>query len=192
VVAVNHRQIAAVRNAGARAASGEILVFLDADTVLPAQTLAAALAVLEEGAVGGGGEIQFDGEIPLYAIIALDAVKRLLRLLRVAAGCFMFCTREAFDATGGFDERLYASEECFLSLALRKQGRFVLLREPVITSGRKLRQYRSWQLLGTIGKMMLTGGRACRRREGLDVWYEGRREAELPEVEEIPGVAERD
>ena len=65
----------------------------------------------------------------------------LYRLAGLASGSFLFCTRSAFEVVGGFDERRYASEEVWLSLALRKQGRFVILREHVITSGRKLRGY---------------------------------------------------
>src|SRR5262245_17924048 len=50
VVAVNLRHIAAVRNAGARAATGDVLVFVDADTVVPPETLTAALRALAAGA----------------------------------------------------------------------------------------------------------------------------------------------
>ncbi|MGH9410131.1 MAG: glycosyltransferase, partial [Vicinamibacterales bacterium] len=60
VVPVQVRHIAAARNAGARAARGDRFVFVDADTVLPPQTLRAALAVLDSGAVGGGAAIEVD------------------------------------------------------------------------------------------------------------------------------------
>ena len=54
VVSINRRQIAAARNAGAAAATGDVLVFVDADTLLPVGTLQAALRALRRGAVGGG------------------------------------------------------------------------------------------------------------------------------------------
>ena len=66
---------------------------------------------------------------------------------RLAAGSFVFVLREAFDAVGGFSERVYASEEIWLSRAVRRWGRerglpFVILRDhPVLTSGRKARWY---------------------------------------------------
>ncbi len=66
----------------------------------------------------------------------------------MTGGCFLYCTREAFDAVGGFDESLFASEELTMSSALQRFGgrrRFVIIRTPVITSGRKLRVYSGWK-----------------------------------------------
>jgi glycosyltransferase involved in cell wall biosynthesis len=54
VVSVNHRQIAATRNAGARAATGERLFFVDADTIINSRVVASALRCMDKGAVGGG------------------------------------------------------------------------------------------------------------------------------------------
>src|SRR4030095_5488084 len=60
---VEHRQISAVRNACARAASGEVLCFLDADTQGNEQAVSAALAAMRSGAAGGGCVPQLDGPI---------------------------------------------------------------------------------------------------------------------------------
>src|SRR5262245_55271050 len=54
VVAVNKRQIAATRNAGAGAARGEWFFFVDADTIIQSRVLVSALKHLEQGAAGGG------------------------------------------------------------------------------------------------------------------------------------------
>ena len=54
VIDVHKRQIAAVRNAGAREARGELFIFVDADTMAPESTIRAALAEMSAGAVGGG------------------------------------------------------------------------------------------------------------------------------------------
>src|SRR5687767_8100970 len=54
VITVEHRQIAATRNAGARSAQGDVFIFVDADTLVPASTLRAALEALRHGAIGGG------------------------------------------------------------------------------------------------------------------------------------------
>src|SRR5262245_10787235 len=54
VVPGGHRQIAATRNAGARAASGEMLLFVDADTTVNAAAVRAAIGAMRKGAVGGG------------------------------------------------------------------------------------------------------------------------------------------
>lgn len=175
VVPVRHRQIAATRNAGAREAAGEMLVFVDADTIVTGAAVREAVAAIRRGAAGGGCAFRFDGRLPLYGRVLEAVVHRLYRALGLASGCFLFCTREAFRATGGFDERLFGGEEAALSRALRRQGRFVILRESVTTSGRKLRAHSAREVLGLLARLALTGPGSIRRREGLEIWYGERR-----------------
>jgi glycosyltransferase involved in cell wall biosynthesis len=175
VVSVNHRQIAATRNAGARAAIGELLVFVDADTVVNSAVISAAVKAMRAGAVGGGSAFRFDGQLPLYGRIMQSLAVWVYRMLGFASGCFLFCTRAAFEATGGFDESLFGGEEGVMSRALHRCGRFVVLRETVTTSGRKLRAYSAREILGLLAWFAVSGGRALRRRDGLDVWYGDRR-----------------
>jgi glycosyltransferase involved in cell wall biosynthesis len=175
VVLVSHRQIAATRNAGAREAHGEVLIFVDADTVVTAAAVRAAIAALRAGAVGGGCAVRFDGRLPLYGRLIAALAPSVYRALGLAAGCFLFCTREAFRAAGGFDERLFAAEEAALSRALGRQGRFVVLREHVTTSGRKVRAYSAREVLGLLARLAVIGPKAVRQRQGLDIWYGERR-----------------
>jgi len=155
VVSLSHRQIAATRNAGARAA-------------------------------GGGAHVRFDGAIPVYAHVLLVVIMRLFRTARLAGGCFMFCTRAAFDAAGGFDERLFVSEEIAFSRSLKRAhperahpdraGRFVVLRETVVTSGRKLRGTNAPIALWTLFTLLLRGPGVVRNRKHLGAWYGDRAE----------------
>jgi glycosyltransferase involved in cell wall biosynthesis len=64
VVPTNVRHIAAARNAGARAARAEMLVFVDADTIVSSRILRAAVDALRNGAVGGGASAHFEAEAP--------------------------------------------------------------------------------------------------------------------------------
>ncbi len=175
VVRVAHRQIAATRNSGARAARGEVLVFVDADTAIDAEVLRGALAALRAGAVGGGAGVRFDGRVPLYARVMTRALCVSFRRLRYACGCFVFCTRAAFDASGGFDETMFGGEEIEISRALARQGRFVVLPHCVLSSGRKMRTHSAFEILGTLLRLGIRGKRGVRKREGMELWYGDRR-----------------
>jgi glycosyltransferase involved in cell wall biosynthesis len=176
VIRVNLRQIAAARNAGARHSRGERLIFVDADTVVNEAVVRAAVEAMNRGAAGGGSAVRFDGQVPRYAEFMQPALVRLFRAAGLACGCFLYCTREAFDAAGGFDEALFASEEIGMSQALKRQGRFVVLREAVTTSGRKLRMYSGKQVLLIMSRILLAGPKGLKNRERLELWYSGRRE----------------
>ena len=148
-----------------------MLVFVDADTAITAGVVRASLDALDAGAVGGGAAIRFDGALPRWAVVALPVLGTVMRLGRLAAGCYLFCTRDAFVRAGGFDETLYAGEEVMFSLALRRVGRVVVLRQEISTSGRKLRSHSGWEVLRLVGAVARRGLGAVRSREGLAIWY---------------------
>jgi glycosyltransferase involved in cell wall biosynthesis len=176
VIRVVRRQISATRNAGAQEARGDKLIFVDADTLVTEAVVQAAIEAMNKGAVGGGSAVNFDGWLPRYAELVHPMMVRLFRAAGIACGCFLFCTRQAFEAAGGFDENLFASEEIWMSRALKRQGRFVVLREAVTTSGRKLRMYSGKEVLRLLAGILVAGPKALKRRDGLEVWYGGRRE----------------
>ncbi len=177
VLDVHLRKISAVRNAGVREAQGDLFFFIDADTQLPEGTLRAALASLERGALGGGASVRFGESFNWGIHIALNVFNFFyMRLLGWAAGCFLFAKRTYFEAAGGFDETLYACEEIVLSRAFKRQGKFVVLRESVISSGRKIRMYPLWHIFPLFIRFMIHGPAIFRQREGLEWWYEGKRE----------------
>jgi glycosyltransferase involved in cell wall biosynthesis len=176
VVSINRRQIAAARNAGARHALGDILFFVDADTRINEKHVAGAIAALEEGCSGGGARIVVDGAIPLWAHVLTKTFCALYFALNLGAGAFLFTTRKNFNTVGGLDEKFFIGEEIYFSIALRRLGRFRILREPVVTSGRKLRMYSAREILGNSVSVILRGPRAARSRKGLHIWYDGKRE----------------
>ena len=175
VVPVQFRQIARTRNAGAAAATGDTLVFVDADTHVNEAVLRAALAALDEGAIGGGATPVFEPGAPRWSRVAIRMVAGPMALMDLAAGCFIFVRRASFEAVGGFDERHFAGEEIMLSWALQRQGRFVILRETVETSARKFVGASPWKTLWMSLKLAAGGMRGVRRRDGNEFWYDGRR-----------------
>jgi glycosyltransferase involved in cell wall biosynthesis len=178
VLDVALHKIGAVRNAGARKASGDLLVFVDADTLVAAPTLQQMLHAVGEGAVGGGARVRLDlhGVSRVWRGLAEASCWGLYRL-GFAGGCFLFARRDAFEAVGGFDERYFASEELHLRIALGRRGRFAMLTAPVLSSGRKLRLFSAGYIARQMLRFALRGFSTVRRREGLELWYDGRREA---------------
>ena len=106
--------------------------------------LAGAAAALAGGEVCGGGAL-VQGETPFtgFAAFLVSFWTWLSRTRQLAAGAFVFCTREAFEASGGFDESVYAGEEVWFAIRLKQWGkprgqRFLLIEDPPVrTSSRK-------------------------------------------------------
>jgi glycosyltransferase involved in cell wall biosynthesis len=171
-------QISRARNAGAKAATGRYLVFLDADTILSAELLQKALNNLSGGACCGGGcKVVYEGELPGIVRGVTELWNRLSVGFGMAAGCFVYCLKEAFDAVGGFSRNLYASEEIWLSWNLRAWGKqrhmdFRIISDPpLITSSRKLKWFSP---LGMFGMLMVFSffPFAVRYRFLCRLWYE--------------------
>jgi len=175
VVYVENRQISKTRNAGARAARGDRLIFVDADTQVNAEVIRATLWTLDHGAVGGGASPVFDSQAPSWGPPMIKSVIVFMRWFRLAAGCFFFVRRDAFDAVGGFDERHFAGEEVMLSWALRRHGRVEILPEHVVTSSRKFRTRSLGQTAWITLRLMAKGFGGARSREHTSFWYDGKR-----------------
>ena len=172
VVRVEHRHIAATRNSGAAASDSPWIIFVDGDTIVTPKVIDEAAQSLRAGAAGGGCRVRWEGRIPLYGRVLLGPTQWILqRLMGGTSGCFIFCTRAAFEEAGGFDEALYASEELGFCRGVRRAGRFEIVPGHVITSGRKLRAFSAREIFGVLWLVMRRGPSALRRREGLDVWY---------------------
>lgn len=176
VVPVHLRHIAAVRNAGARVARGDILFFVDADTHIFPGHVREAVRELAAGCAGGSARIALDGEVPLWARIFLRVFSALYFGANLGVGAFIFTRRENFEAIGGFDEQYFAGEEMYLSEALKTLGPFKILPEPITTSARKVRMHSAWYFLRQWLGLLGGGRRSLRRREKLDLWYDGKRE----------------
>ena len=181
VIRVEHRQIAATRNAGARQSGGDILFFVDADTLVNASAIQSALRAIRTGAAGGGCVPQFEGLLPWWSRPTLWIAERICRRLNVfPSGACLFCTRRAFEATGGFDENYYALEDPVFVRALKRQGRFVIPAETVVTSGRKFRAHSFLTSARFTARLIFRGTRGLRSRNGLEYWYEAEREKTKP------------
>lgn len=174
-------QIARARNAGAAGATGEWLLFIDADSH-PSQPLLDDVAreIARGRALAGGATVRFDtGEWRARAGAA--AWNTISRVTRWGAGSFIFCEAAAFRAVGGFSQELYAAEEIDLFRKLkrlaRQSGRTVaiLSRHPLTTSSRKLRLYGWRDMLRMAWCSVARPRQALRSAEACFAWYDGRR-----------------
>ena len=171
VVRGDARQIAATRNLGARRATGDRLIFVDGDSAVTTELVRRTIVAFEEGCAGGGSRCTFDGRIPAWAMAVAWLVLPLYAMAGLTPGAYVFATREAFDAVGGFDESVFGGEEVLFARAVRKQGKFRIVKASVLTSGRKLRTHSAAEIFGTLIRLSVRGKRGVARREGMDLWY---------------------
>ena len=116
-------QIARARNTGAAAAEGDWLIFVDADSQPTRQLFAEVAAAIESGrCLAGGSTVRMDrrslvgdGGTGLWNLVS--------RVMKWTAGSFIFCQAAAFRQVGGFNLKLFASEEIDLSKRLKKLAR---------------------------------------------------------------------
>jgi len=174
-------QIARARNAGAARASGDWLLFVDADSY-PSLDLFREMveAVNNARALAGGATVAFDTD-DAFVRFWIAAWNFMSRRTRLAAGSFVFCEAAAFRELGGFSEKLYAGEELDLFRRLkrlaRRRGREIVIlhRHPLRTSGRKAKLYTKREFFWFMLKTVLLGGRNLRSRASCYAWYDGRR-----------------
>lgn len=174
-------QIGRARNSGAAAASGDWLLFLDADSRLARPTLEQLLAAVESGrCCGGGARAGLEGVPGLLPRLASFGWNLVSRVCRLAGGAFFFCRADAFRECGGFSPELYAAEEIDLSARLARWGRargldFVILPGPHMSSARKFRLYPVTEFLILLVFLLLRPGRTLRDPRRLRYLYNGRR-----------------
>jgi len=158
IVYEKHNQIARARNTGARIAKGEYFIFLDADTILSPELLSAVLKNISNGnCCGGGCKVEIDRPLTFTAKKFLNFWNLLSIKYSLAAGCFIYCTREGFEEIGGFNEKIYASEEIWFSRKLTGWGKKqnldfkIIANLSITTSGRKLdNEFKFWGSMLTI------------------------------------------
>ncbi|MFT5200612.1 MAG: glycosyltransferase involved in cell wall biosynthesis [Planctomycetota bacterium] len=126
--------ISKARNAGAKAASGDWLVFIDADSELSAGLLPDVLSLIDAGKHVGCGSLVHMDDLKRVSGWALGGWSWLSRTLNWAAGSFVVCRADVFTELGGFSEELYVAEEIDFSRRIKKYARqngskFVVLRD---------------------------------------------------------------
>ena len=175
------RIISAVRNTGAAAARGEVLLFVDADSKIHPETLIAIeRALAADDVIGGATGVRMDRRSPGIAVsFALQALWAWVTGWDTGV---VFCRRADFDAVGGWDELVLFGEDvvffrALCRLARRRGQRFVRLRGvKTVTSARKFEQFGQWGWpLANVGVIWLAIFRSPRARRLIErYWYKSR------------------
>ncbi len=183
VVDVAHRCIAAARNGGARVAAGEVFCFVDADTVMHAETFNEIARVMRGGrCVAGATGARMERMSPGIAV-TWAVVMPMVRLLGVDTGV-VFCRAADFAAVGGYRESLLAAEDIDFLHRLKRLGRprgqrfMRAAAAPAIISTRKFDQYGDWHMLRELLTVpwQLRGGRKTAEPAIRRYWYDDPRD----------------
>ena len=149
IIREDAKNLARIRNAGARNAAGTILITVDADSTMSPKTLVAIEKALSSGKTVGGG-VFIRPERLSAGIVATLLLLALVLLINPISGGLFWCYRDDFNAIGGFDEDLVSAEDVDFARRLKTFGKkvgrpFSTLRGGhIVTSCRKLDQFGDW------------------------------------------------
>jgi glycosyltransferase involved in cell wall biosynthesis len=153
VLTERERNIAKVRNTGADSSSGEIILFLDADTVVRPGLLETIVGVMsDESCVGGSVAVDYEvpetrGGVWYYLQLAVFIGK----IAKMRQGAAQFCRKEVFVELGGYDPTIFVGEDVEFHwrldrLACSRGGYTTFIEEPkVLTSSRRFEKMSLWK-----------------------------------------------
>lgn len=174
-------QIGRARNAGAAAAKGDWLLFVDADSLINAGMMAEILQLIQEEKNVGCGSTMCMPNSPWWGTAILYIWTGISILFRWASGALVLCRADAFHDVGGFNQELYAADEIDLSQRLKKWGKkrglkfSILTKNPLETSSRKLQLYSGWEIANQFIHLLFSPRKALQDKKKLPLWYNGRR-----------------
>ena len=154
ILSYHDHNISQVRNAGAEQATGDVLIFIDADTLVP-ETLFKQIARVMEDEKCFGGAVAV-----IYEVAKRKWVKYYLwawqfwgNVLNMRQGAAQFCRRRAFEDIGGYDGTIFVGEDIefhwrLSKFARRHQGYLHFVDDPqVTTSARRFEKMGVWKTL---------------------------------------------
>lgn len=168
--------ISRVRNAGGRAAAGDILVFVDADTRVPQELFEKILEeASDETCYGGAASVEYDECKRWWVKYYLFGWKFWEFFFNTKQGAAQFCRRTAFEEVNGYDEKIFVGEDVefywrLTKFAQMKGARLAFIRDPKVrTSSRRFDGMKAWRIITRTNPIFV---RLNWRRSGWKDWYE--------------------
>jgi glycosyltransferase involved in cell wall biosynthesis len=175
VVKETRHNVAAVRNSGANSAKAKILVFVDADTIVPEELLWRIHEILMSPTCFGGAVDTDYRPAKTSVKIYLQLWRILGKVAGMAQGATQFCRREVYASLHGYDESLYMGEDVdffwrMKRFAKRNKGLVCSIEDmQVIPSTRRFDQWSIWRTLIHTNPLYVLALR--RRRKAWRGWY---------------------
>jgi glycosyltransferase involved in cell wall biosynthesis len=178
VISTPVRRIAAVRNAGASIATGDILIFVDADMQVHPDTLTSIDRAMASGKHSGGATGVHLPRMSLGLAVTYAVMYPWIVALRMDTGP-TFCLRSDFENTGGYDETFQYAEDVAFLLRLSRHGRLDgrrlvrLTKSRAVADLRKFDEYGDWHYFRLMPRLLrwLLSGRAKPEQAFEDYWY---------------------
>jgi len=174
-------QISRARNSGAAAATGDWLVFVDADSHPSADLFTDMVKEIQSGTCIAGGAILCWDQKHFINELMMPILNFGFRWRRLVHGAFIFIEKAVFRKLGGFSQEAFAGEDLELSRRLKNLSketgkRFVILhRHPILTSARRLKDYTVLTPFRVLLHIILHPHRFNASRKTSHRWYDGRR-----------------
>ncbi len=177
VFSETEHNIARVRNTGAKNSTGDVLIFVDADTLVP-ETLFQIIAdsMKNEKCFGGAGAVDYESFERQWMKYYLLGWKFWGSLFNMKQGAAQFCRKAIFDELHGYDETVYMGEDVMFywrlsKFAKQKDGRLLFIENPkVTTSARRFDRMSVWKTLLLTHPLFIL--LTSRRKRFWKDWYE--------------------
>lgn len=155
IIENGYRNISQIKNEGVQHAQGDIIVTMDADSIMHKNLFVEIERLAASGNyIGGQAPVRYDRHS--MGILFLTMLLETGLILRGYAGGFYWCTRDAFNTLGGFDETMPFCEDIDFAKRLKKlsntlHAKYALLyNTPFISSSRKFDTFGDWHYLRSI------------------------------------------
>jgi len=169
--------IARVRNTGAKNSLGDVLIFVDADTLVPETLLCKIIAAMEdEKCFGGAVAVDYEPFERQWMKYYLLGWKFWGNLFNMKQGAAQFCRKSIFAELHGYDETVYMGEDVMFYWRLskftkQKGGRLFFIENPkVTTSARRFDKMSVWKTLLLTHPLFIL--LTAKRKKFWRDWYE--------------------